>query len=286
MKTLQHIVKAYKRGWAALKLYKMVILLVYSLNLLLAFVAVGPLSDLLSSVIGHTTLGALIENNFDFTVVTEIMRHSDVGLEISINILSSFVILYLPWSVFYQGGFLALARTYPEKVSLVEFWSGGAIYFFRFMRLATYCMLIMAAAGFLAYKLMQIGSFNPLQWESELKVISTFKILVGGIFLIFFLVATFRDAAKIFIADNNSEFILKVNIQAFKFLLSGKIILLAALNITVLALVTITYAVLRKFIGSALIPAIILGQMFLIFRMMYSFVRISSFYNYCNNKTL
>lgn len=268
---------AYKEGWATLLSNKKVLLIIYGMNLLLAFVAMGPMSNLLGSVFGHNLLGAQLAEGFDYTIITEAIRHSDVGFSLSMNVLASFLILFIPWSVFYQGGMLALARQYPSDYRLLEFWRGGAYYFFRFLRLAVYAIVMMAVVSYLAYLIMKEGGFNPLNWESESGFIIKSRVLIILLLITYFSIATFRDIAKVSAAKNDPEFMLANNVAAFTAIGKSKILGLSFLNVVIALAAALLYAFLRKIVGGALLPALFLGQMYLIFRMMCTFVRLASF---------
>jgi len=245
---------------------------------LLAFVALGPLTNLLSASLSRNNLGSKLASDFDYTIITEIMRHHDVAFELSLALMASFLVLYLPWAVFCQGGFMAMIRQYPNKAPMTDFWRGGAYYFFRYLRLAVY---IIALSGIIlqVFQKFLLNGFSPFKLDSEGPMITKFWLLLIAFIGISILLHTIKTLSKNLIADEDHWNIGNANLKAIK-LLSARTIALQFINILVILFFAGLYFLLRKLLGSYLIPAILLGQLFLLFRMASKYVGLASFHHY------
>ena len=274
----------YLKGWQSLRKNWKVLILTYGMNLLLAFIAIGPLSNLLAFCIGHTTIGEQLSSTFDYTLITEIMRHEGNALNISLAAVSSFFLLYIPWTVFYQGGYMAMIRQQSRKALLRDFWRGGATYFFRFLRLSLYVLGVTFVIISILYKLL-VRVINPLDLYSEGPLIKQFWISIIFFLVISFFISIFKELAKNLIAASDKPLISGTNILALRSTLKWRAIGLSLLNLLVLLMAVLLYCILRKLIGSYLIPAIIVGQLFLIFRLAYKYVRLASFYHHLKPET-
>ena len=269
----------YMKGWQSMRKNWKVLLLTYGMNLLLAFVAIGPLSNLLTYSIGQTTIGKKVSSTFDYTLITEIIRHEGSGFNISLAAIGSFIVLYLPWSVFYHGGYMSLIRQDSNRALLRDFWRGGATYFFRFFRLALYVLGLSLIILAILCKLMATN-INPLKLESEGPIITQFWISIFLFLTVSFFISVFKELAKNLIAATDNPIITRTNIMAIKGTMKLKAIGLSLVNLVALLIAGLLYFLLRKLIGSNVIPAIIVGQLFLVFRLAYKYVRLASFYHY------
>ncbi len=270
---------SYLAGWRSLRQNWKVLLLTYGINLLLAFVAIGPLSNLLAMSIGRTTLGEKLSSTFDYTLITDIIRHEGSAFNISLAAMGSFIILYLPWAVFYQGGYMTIIRSDKQRVELKEFWRGGAEYFFRYLRLTVYTLGFTLIVMSILSKLL-VNRIQPFKLESEAPLMTQFWISIFIFLTITFFVGIFKELAKNLIAASDRKMISTANTLALKGTLKSRAIFLSLINLIVLIVIAALYFLLRKIIGSYLIPAIILGQLFLFYRLAYKYVRLASYYYY------
>ena len=284
MSEANSILSLYLKGWRSLRRNWKVLLLTYGMNLLLAFIAIGPLSNLLALCISHTTVGEQLSRVFDYTLITEIMRHEGSSFNISIAAMGSFIILYLPWSIFYQGGYMALIRQDHNRAELKDFWRGGATYFFRYLRLTLYVLGFTLFIFLILFKLI-VNGIQPFAMASEGPLIAQFWISVGIFFVVVFFIAIFKELAKTLIAASDKPYITTSNTLALKGTMKWRAIGLSLINLVALLLVFLLYCLLRRLIGSFLIPAIIIGQLFLVYRLAYKYVRLASYYHHLKPET-
>ena len=276
---------SYLAGWRSLLRNWKVLSLTYGINLLLAFIAVGPLSNLLTKSIGRTTLGDKISSTFDYTLITDIIRHEGSAFEISLAVVGSFIMLYLPWAVFYQGGYMSIIRNDNTKVKLKEFWRGGAEYFFRYLRLTIYTLGSTLLVLYILSRLL-INKVQPFNLDSEGPLMTQFWGSILVFLIIAFIIGIFKELAKNLIAASDKKMISTANLLAIKGTFRSRAIFLSLINLLVLLVAAALYFLLRKLIGSHLIPAIIVGQLFLIYRLAYKYIRLASYYYYLKPKPM
>lgn len=275
------IAHAYLSGWRSLRRNWKALILTFCINLLLAFVAIGPISNLLAMSISRTTIGDKLSSTFDYTFITEIIRHEGSAFNISLAAMGSFVLLYLPWSVFYQGGYMAMIRKSSDRGELKDFWRGGAEYFFRFLRLSVYVLGFSLILLSILSRLL-INRIQPFNLDSEAPIMTQFWISITLFLLVMFFVGIFKEIAKNLIAASDKTLITTANTLALKGTIKSRAIGLSLLNLLALSIVALIYFLLRKLIGSYLIPAVIVGQLFLLYRLAYKYVRLASYYYYLN----
>ncbi len=268
----------YRRGWALLLTNWKIVLLVYGMNLLLAFIAMGPMSIALEKAFEYSPLQEAFVSSFDYTLIMDFINQYGNSVELSIEVLSSFVILYLLWSIFYTGGYMAIILNNDKSQIRQQFWSGGAYYFFRFMRLTFYTLAFLGVVLFLLGSLFKMGGISPLILDSEEVLISKAKYLLALFILILFLVGIFKDIAKVKIPILEKRFISRANLIAFKKTLKRNSVSLGILNVLFLLIGGLLYLLLKKIIGDHLLPSIIISQLFLLYRIAYKFVRMASFF--------
>lgn len=268
----------YRQGWKIFLANWKIVFVVYGMNLLLAFVAMGPLSSALGDAFEYSPLQEAFVSSFDYTLIMDFIHQYGNSVELSIEVMSSFVILYLLWSIFYTGGYMALIQNSNNKQTRQQFWSGGAHYFFRFMRLTFYTLALHGVALFILGLLFNMGGTSPLILDSEEILITKLKYLIALFMLILFLVGIFKDIAKIHISASHRRFISKANLTALTRTFKRSSVALGILNVFFLLLGGLLYVLLKKIVGDHLLPSIIIAQLFLFYRIAYKFVRLASFF--------
>jgi len=267
----------YKKGWHLLLSNWKVILIVYGMNLLLAFVAMGPLSNALKKAFESSTLQEQFVSSFDYTLIMDFLHEYGTSVELSTAVMGYFAILYLLWSIFYTGGYLAVIRQRVHHNNSLNFWSGGAYYFFRFLRLTIYVLGIIGFVLFILSKIFSSGGTSPFVLDGEETLIAKGKFLLVIFLVVLFVIGIFKDFAKIKIAQADKFSIAQANMSATNRVFKLNTILLAFLNIVFLIFGLLLYLLLKKIMGGYLIPSLIIGQLFLLYRMAYKFVRLASF---------
>lgn len=279
----QSIWSSYKLGWKSLLCNWRAILLSYLMTLFLAFIGMGPLSNILKKAVEGTVYQDKINLGFDYTLFSEILREFNTGVSISLILMLSLMVPMFLWSVFVSGGFMALIQQYPNKTPLTDFWRGGAYYFFRYLRLGIYLMACFGLVVFLCLTLLNLGEISPFSLESEGPLITKFWLILCLLGFMGFLLGVFRDLAKINIAKLDEKLLLTANKSAFQEATQLGNLSLCFLNLFTLAIFGALYFFIKKLFSSYLWPVIILGQIFLLGRIAYKYARVASLYTYNRN---
>ena len=268
----------YRQGWQTFLKHWKVALVVYVMNILLAFVAMGPLSKAVGRALEYSPLQEQFVSSFNHTLIMDFLHQYGYSIDLSINVIGSFMVLYLLWSIFYTGGYMGIIKNRENQQTGQHFWSGGARYFFKFMRLTLYTLAFIGAILFILGIIFSMGGTSPLVLDSEEALMGKLKYLVAIFIIIMFLIGVFKDVAKVKIADTESRFIDKANIAALRSVFNKHRLLLGFINVLFLILGGLLYLLLKKITGNFLIPTILISQLFLLYRIAYKFVRLASFY--------
>jgi len=155
--TNQSALGFYRAGWKSLVSNWKVLLIMHGISFLMVFIAAGPLSNLIKTAVEKTSFHDDISGPFSYTLWRDILNNHGEAAQISFTLLLSFVVPYILWSAFCSGGIAQLIKLHPHKTSLSEFWKGGALYFFRYLRLGLYILLGIAALLFASFTLLAKG---------------------------------------------------------------------------------------------------------------------------------
>lgn len=281
------IFNTYRLAWQCLLLNWRIVLLLYGVGLAFSFIAMGPISNLLESVFGGRLMLNDMISSFDYTSIVDMLNHHGTSVSISIKVIMSFLVIYLIWSVFYSGGIVELSCNRYARSSTLEFWRGGAQYFFRYLRLSIYIILFLGILALLFGTYFTKDGLNPLQLESETFLIIRFKVLLFLLIVVLFFKSIFRDIAKVVIKHlDHHPFMFKANMISLTKTFSVSFIALSLVNLVFLGLGLLLYMLL-KLVLSSLVVAIIISQIFFIYRIAYRFVRLASFnYLYTDTKAV
>lgn len=270
--------QAYTRAWSSLASNWKVLPLIYAGNLLIAFIAMGPLSNVVKKAIEKTSYHDAFSQGFDYTLLMDILNNYGVGVNISLTLLVSMAIPVFLWTIFCAGGITGLIHDQPQSTSLSGFWLGGGKYFFRYLRLGLYVLGILLAVIFLLLALFFSDDMHVFALDSEAPARSKFFLCLGLFGLIGFVVGIFKELAKAKIAHHESAIISLPNSMAFLTTLRLSSLMMGLLHFLVLLLVFGIYYLIRKLCGGYLIPAIIAGQLFLLYRIAHRYVKQASFF--------
>jgi len=230
----------------------------------------------LKKAVEGTVWQSKINQQFDYSILTDIIREFESSIQISLSLMFSFIIPMFIWKIFSSGGFLAAIQQYPNRAPYTDFWRGGAYYFIRFFRLSIYTSLACLSVLFLAYAFFKRGGLNPLFIESEGPLITKFWLCLIAITLLIFIFDHIKELAKVYIVYADMPIIFTSNTQAAKDAFKLANLKLALINLIVLMIIGFIYFIFRKFSNSAWLIGIILSQAFLVFRIGHRFVKVAS----------
>ena len=263
-------------AWVCVKQHWRIILLCLIINLFIAFIGLGPLSNVFKSAIAETVHHDKLVSGFDFTLVSDIMREFSSGLSVSNSLLLSLIIPFFLWSIFCSGGFMALIQQYPTQAPSSDFWRGGAYYFFRYLRLSLGTFGVFILLGIIATSFFSMSGLSPFELSSEGPVIMRFWIAIIFMVFCYFLIDLLKELCKVYIAKTDSRWFTKEFRKACKNLFKKHNLIIAGLNAVVFIAITLLYFLLKKLIGSWLIPTVICAQIYLIFRIAFRFTKLAS----------
>jgi len=275
---LSNVIKSYRQAWKNVLFNWRLVLLLYAILLGLSFVALGPFLNLIDNVLGSRMMLKDFTSGFDYTSISDMLLHHGVAVNLSLSVILSFFIIYFLWSAFYSGGIMEVARHRNIRSSRLIFWKGSAEYFFRFLRLSIYVSLAYIILFGLSYYFLASKGFNPLQMETENDFIIRVKITAVVILVVGFFLSIFRDIARAIIVQKpNSFFLTFTNLKALGITFFPKFIFLSLLNLFFLGLGMALYLLLKKLLGNPVWIGLLLGQLFLAYRIFYRIVRLASF---------
>jgi len=247
------------------------------MNLFLMLLAFGPMSNLFKNIFGNNLAIESFSNGFNYTTFMDMVNNHGEAFNIAVIQIIAFLIPYLLWSIFSSGGIVEVAKNYSLRSSLYIFWKGAASYFFRYSRLSIYVLIILGLVGFILIKIFLKDGLSPFAFYSENILITRFWWVLTIFIIIAFFVATFRDITKVIVAYNDEEMIISQSLYtAFKRTFTIRYLLLSLLNVIILILVFGLYLFLKSILSNALIPLIIISQLFLVIRITYRIVRLGS----------
>lgn len=174
---MNKIWKSYWNGLRNMSLSLPLTVLLYGCNLLLALVAVLPLVGRLQEGLRGSMLPEALLEGFDFTALSELLRH---GAQTLATVLAQswwIVVVYFLFGVFSSAGTLYLIER-GQSFSFGAFLDGARLYLGRFFRLTvsmTVCQILAACAVYLP--LFLILKYLAVTVESEATL---FWVAVSG----------------------------------------------------------------------------------------------------------
>lgn len=260
------ILGTYLSGWRLsfrqLKLWG----LLYFLNILFALVVSFPVFQFLNDKLSHSLELDKLLDHFDFTVFNDILNyHGDIlGFVSSQGLITGLV--YLLLSIFLVGGILCVFVSRVRSDEPSNFWSGGARYYWRILGLTILFLLLQALTVFLFFTLFNVLTNGGLERFYSERMIYQRAVVV---FAIWSLVANVfwmvQDYAKVIMVHDDASLFASIG-RAFKFVFKnfGRTFLLYLLNFLTFALVFWLYW--RTPGANALALSLVIGQLFLLFR--------------------
>lgn len=281
------LLTAISYGLKDLLLHKKIVLLVFMINVLFGIVAVTPIRSIITQSLGATHYPNLLSQDFDFVIWTDLIREYLSSIGLGFQLLSIIMGVYIMWTIFYIGGFTGLAVSNGVKSSSSIFWSEGARYFFRFLRLTFYIILFYLLIVALLLWYIGITDLHILEMESEMELIFRLKVSAGILVLFIYLVSVFKELAKIAIARSDESLITTPLLYAAKQTCSIKYLVLGLVLSLLLGIIFIMYYILSVHFGfkPMFLSILILPQILLLLRIAIRYVRLSA-YSYMSKTDL
>ncbi|MEZ4962425.1 MAG: hypothetical protein R2830_21535 [Saprospiraceae bacterium] len=164
-------------------------LMVYGFQLLLAATLGVQVFHVLEASIGNSLELDKLLGNYDHTVISDLFNVHGASISPLLGQLRWLVLIYFVFSIFINGGLLY--AVVHDKRSGLAFWKGGALYYFRFLRLGLFFLLITGIISALIW-LPFLGFFmNSVEYFSSEKisvwllctVLSLYLLILGFLFV-------------------------------------------------------------------------------------------------------
>ena len=265
-------------GWQFVLSCWRIVLLCLGVNLFIAIIALGPLSNILSEALSETVLHDKLNSGFDYLIVSDIIRVYSSGISASLSMIVSLVIPFFLWSVFTSGGFMGVIIHNPTKNKVIEFWKGGAYYFFKYLRFILYCLLGLLIFGAITFSIVTIGGLSPFNLESEGPLITRFYLGIAFMIITYFFIDLFKELMKVHIAKSDTRWFHQETSTSARALLAKHNLIMALMHVFIFILISFVYHLLKKLIGHWLIPMIICTQLFLFLKITFRFSKLASFH--------
>ncbi|HLF64551.1 MAG TPA: hypothetical protein VI603_12395 [Saprospiraceae bacterium] len=265
------VITAFREGWKMVVLHRRMWLILYLVNLVFAVVATIAFRGWLKDTAGYSLALAHNIGRFDFTFITDLIRNYG-GLSLLCEQVIVIAIAYLIFSAFLVGGILHIYLHQREKFSARDFLSGGALYFWRMLRLAGYFLLIQfGLLAIFCLVFIAIG-VNPKEMESDVQFLQYVKIILPVYLFMALVIVIMHDYVKIYVVQQNAHPMTKAFGSGIRFVMRhfGSVLLLYMLNLLLLIIFIVAYSQIRNMIPTVtpggILVGFILSQLFLIGR--------------------
>ena len=230
LKGLKHTCSAWKM-W----------LLLYVFNLVFAGIVIAPIAQYMEKKIGTSLLVRELAEGFNYTVMHDFLANYEVSIFAFAELVLVIGALYLLFTVFVAGGIIAVFMQPEKEEHLRIFWSKGAYFFWRMLRLTLYFLLIhTAVAGLFVFIFLQLAPDSP---TSELQYINLAKIILPLWLFCAFTIAAWQDFTKLFVVHRDEVFLMKSFRRATAFVFKNLlgVLLFYLLNLLLLGVFYLVY---------------------------------------------
>jgi hypothetical protein len=268
------IVTSYLTAWKFCSKQWRLLILLFVINLVTTYFILNPFGTWMESVLSKSLAAVTLSEGFDYNLIMDVLHEQGIGLKLILSNFFIVLLLLLIWSAFVSGG---LVYGFKHKSdSIVDFWKGGALFFFKNFRLNIYVLLTYVLLIYVAYRFFAKDGLDVLTMESELFLINRFWLLFVLLIVIGFFISIWRDLARVGLAVEDVVWIKASNIGAAKKLLSPSFLILGLINLLFLVLIFLMYFSLKDLFGN-MVWSVLLAQIFMLARLSYKIVRLTSF---------
>ena len=274
---MRKVFNAYKNGWRCTLSHYRIILFIFLVNLVLAFIAISPLSMAIEDAFdSNGQLGQLM-SSFDYALVSDFLRLYRLNVSSAIGFIIPLSIIYLIFYSFIYGGLARIAINGMDRMEFSTFLSSCARYFWKMLVLTLLTIIVFGIVFFILFKFFAQEGFNPFALESEMGLISRFWISISVLILVFFILTTIRDFTKISIVEDLSRRLMPSVREGFSRTFKPVNLVLSMLNILVLIVILYAYHRFKISVGEFSLSVLLIGQLIIIFRIAYKLIRLASF---------
>ncbi|NNK89392.1 MAG: hypothetical protein HKO89_02180 [Saprospiraceae bacterium] len=274
---MKDIFRSYKIGWLCFLYNWRFILFIFIVNLVLAYIAVGPLSMAMEDAFGNNGQLEQLIGSFDYVIVSDFLRLYRLNVTTVMKHIIPLSVVYLIFYCFIYGGLTDVAVNGLKRLNFSRIFGSCARYFWKMIWLAILVFVIFGIVFFLLFRFFAIEGFNPFELETETGILNRFWISLVFLSIASFLLTTFRDFSKISIVQEDKHQFVPAIKTGFHSALKPMNLMLSFLNVLVLVIALILYHVFKIRIGEFNIAVIIIGQLLVFFRIAYKLIRLASF---------
>ncbi len=275
---MKRIIQSYFDGWNCFLRNWRVALFIFFFNIVIAFIILGPLSSALQSAFGESLSLNTLASGFDYTIIMDFARENKIGISAFLNQSLFLIMLYILFYFFINGGIAKMSIIEPSRIRMADFLQACAEGFWRFSRLGVYVILLYGFCFWILFLYFSKDGLNPFNFDSEIILINRFWILLVLFAILTFLLSTFRDLAKLNILTHNTSWIYHSNLKAGKQVFVIRHLALSLLNVLVLIFLGFLYHMMKLTFSDYSWSAILIGQLFIFYRIGYRIIRLRSFY--------
>lgn len=280
------IIKYYTEGWKSLLEHKRMILWLYLSQVLFAFLAAIPLSNVLHSAAGSSLAFSKVEL-FNFGNIGELLINHRESIDLVLSQAQWLILLYLILSIFLSAGIASVIH-YKSSGSLTysfgSFLSGASKRFFKFLRIGIYAFLSKIIILYLCYKLWLSvsGGLNLFSLESSDLWIKGAMIVIPILVLLISLMSLFFDHLRMHAVQSEMKWIFSAIKQTLQNIMKKPFtsIALYMLNLMTVSFILFIIALLRKSISQesmfTAFLALLLSQLIILIRLGFRVVNFKS----------
>lgn len=216
------ILSSYFNGFVSAFKTKKLAITIYLITLFLALIISIPFGNTIGDKAGSSMAFISLLKDFNYTVYQDFMNQYADTIYPFISIAIWTGVFYILFTIFFEGGILAVLIRNGQKYSLTTFWGAGARYFSRFLRLAVYSIVLQVIIVFAVY-IPVINIINSVSGTVESEK-TLFYILLTGVIIhliLFIFILTVTDYAKIMMVENEKYKPFKTLFKSFGFVLKN-----------------------------------------------------------------
>jgi hypothetical protein len=246
------IFKSYFYGFVSAYRAKKLSITIYLITLSLALALAIPFGSMIENRAGGSMAFTSLLKDFNYTVYKDFMNQYAEAVAPFISIAAWTGILYILFTIFFEGGILAVLIRNERKYSLANFWKASARFFSRFFRLAAYSIIFQAIVLFAIY-IPLANILDSVSGSAESEAAFFYIVLTGFIIhlILFIFILIVTDYAKIMMVINKEykpfKTLLRSFIFAFKHFFSTYFLYLSLLIVPVILF--IIYFSLEEIVG-------------------------------------
>jgi hypothetical protein len=266
--------EAVQKGFSRTINARIAVAVLYAANLLLVFPLVYAVRSVLQAAAGASLETGVLNTQFDFLVLTDLLRANAGALGALTTAAAGVMFLYLPLTIFLSGGIFAAVRQEGQTVTVGDLLSAGAAYFGRFLRLGA---ILLAGWAVIAIPLLSVFFLVTGIWQegAQTEIPETIslglRLLFVALLVIPLLMAYDYARADAVITGGTSMRRSAWRGARFLYRRLGRTIKLQLLLILLFLVLIVVYLLLAGLVGTAspvaLTATVLLQQLFVLKRM-------------------